>query len=374
MEKPLGLIQLGCRWIGVTLCLGLVLLLAGCQLPRRPAVDRLFLPLTLSEIDRVSWPRPGAEPSPIAGFTYDPQVDRYASLSIQGQIDTVDLTSLATPATPDVHEPHPPGITPQWAGAEANDPEAIAVQGLVWENARQVWVTGENSPGTQLLVGRFQIPAGRQETALRLPPSYGLLDDTNRETALPLPSFGGLTLSPDRERLFTLLSRPLPQDVPPEPDAASICRLLHYYLVTPEPTLVAEHGYPLDPELVATGQAQATGLLALDAAGRFLTLEVGGTPDYPQAKLFQVTTAGATDTLAVKSLAQRAPGVRLLRKRLVADLSPTANSVGLPHTLSWGADLADGSRRILVLSRSPDTDVETLLQFRLSREGTLAPT
>ncbi|MBF2098711.1 MAG: esterase-like activity of phytase family protein [Gloeomargaritaceae cyanobacterium C42_A2020_066] len=373
MGKPTGLIQLGGQWVGVILCLGLVLILGGCQLPRRPAVDRLFLPLTLSEVTSAAWPMLTAEPSPVAGLTYDPQVDRYVSLSVQGQIDTLDLTSPETAASPEAHGLHPPGVTLQWAGAEANDPEAIAVQGLVWENAHQIWVMGEDSPGTQLLVGRFQMPAGRQETALRLPPTYGVLDDA--KDARPLPPFGGITLSPDRERLFALLSRPLPQDEPPtQPDAVSICRLLHYYLVTPEPTLVAEHGYPLDPELVATGQAQVVGLLAVDAAGRFLTLEVGGTLDHPQAKLFQVTTAGATDTLAIKSLAQPVSGVRLLRKRLVADLSHTAPSVGLPHTLSWGADLTDGSQRILVLSRNSDTNVETLLQFRLSREGTLAPT
>jgi hypothetical protein len=144
-------------------------------------------------------------------------------------------------------------------------------------------------------------------------------------------------------------------------------RFLHYLINTTDPPLlVAEHLYPLDfvPLAVVNG---LTDFQPLNPAGQFLGLERAFGPQGFSVKLFQFTTATATDTSAVPSFKGNLGSLRPIRKRLLLDL----NTLGIPidnvEGMTVGPRLADGSQSLLMVSDDNfnQTQVTQFLLFRL---------
>lgn len=165
--------------------------------------------------------------------------------------------------------------------------------------------------------------------------------------------FEALTGTPDFSAVFTATENALVQDGP-EADLGrgSPARILRFDPATGRP--VAEYLYPTEPVVVPPlppGGLRGAGLvelLALDDT-RFLALERSYSEGVGVgARLFAVSLAGATEITGRAAVDPR--NVRPVTKRLLVDLAELGVVLDNLEALSWGPDLPDGRRSLLVLS------------------------
>jgi len=130
--------------------------------------------------------------------------------------------------------------------------------------------------------------------------------------------------------------------------------------------LISEHFYPLDPPPENTLNQGLTELLAIDQGGHFLSLErTFGVAGFG-AKLFQITTGGATDTSTIASLKGSLKGVEPIRKRLLLDFSQLKITPDNLEGMTLGPRLPDGSHSLLLVS-DDNFRQEQVTQFLLFR-------
>ncbi len=200
-----------------------------------------------------------------------------------------------------------------------------------------------------------------------LPQSQGVQSNQGFE-ALTISATG--TAPGEPLRLFTATEGPLIQDT----TAASINgqprdRLLHYYLGEGRPLLVAEHLYPLSP-LPGSVFHGLSEMLALDGEGHFLTLERALTPLGFDAKLFQITLAGASDISSQESLRGTLVDTQPIQKQLLLHLNELGIGLDNLEGMSWGPRLKDGSRSLLLISDDNFKSFQKtqILLFKLSQD------
>ncbi|MFN4195008.1 MAG: esterase-like activity of phytase family protein [Thermosynechococcus sp.] len=332
------------RWRYLLTAILLLGLLWGCALPQVRAEERLFLNVGVEFRGEVQLPVgsqwQGTEVGGLSGLTYDPRQRHFYAISDDRQQPRF-YTLEITPETI-----VPKGVTflrqPNGEGYPANtaDPEGIALtpEGRLVISSEGVTATA-SPPWIQEFVGE----TGHRLIAFPIPKYY--LPSGQRGIRNNL-GFEALTLSPAGDRLFVGVESALAQDV--RPNIPIYCRLLHYLRGDVAPVLLAEHLYPLDPsEAVFNGLVE---LLALDNGGHFLSLERTYSPGVGHGiKLFEVSLAGATDTLGMATLPVDLRTIRPVQKRLILDFK----TLGIPLTnlegMSFGPPLADGTRSLYII-------------------------
>ena len=104
----------------------------------------------------------------------------------------------------------------------------------------------------------------------------------------------------------------------------------------------------------------------MDQGGHFLSLERSKSPLGFNAQIFQMTTAGATDTSQIASLKGSLNGIEPVKKRLLLNL----NELGIPldnlQGMTFGPRLPDGTQSLLIVS-DDDFNDEQVTQFLLFR-------
>lgn len=210
---------------------------------------------------------------------------------------------------------------------------------------------GDASKGVQPFVREFDT-AGRELAVFPLPARY-LLDGEGRRGVRDNLGFEALSLGLDSTRLLLATENALVQDGPRAGLAVgSPVRILTFDRASAEP--LGEVVYWTEP--IAQPPWPASGfavnglssILALDSH-RVLALERSFSDGRGlTVRLFEVDLAGASDVSGIEPL-ERQPVVAA-SKRLVLDFGSARVPLDNYEGLSWGPDLPDGRRTLLVLS------------------------
>lgn len=343
-------------WLSCVCCFLCGSLLWGCALPQVRAEERLFLgvkveyrgEVTLAAGTRVADTVVGG----LSGLTYDPQQQQFYAISDDRQQPRFYGLTISLPAPPSTQggiiEPKLVTLLKQAKGdlysPNTADPEGIA---LTPEGTLIISSEGVAATNSGPWIKEFALVNGQQERALPIP-AYYLPDGTEQKGIRNNLGFEALTLSPTGDRLFVGVESALGQDF--RANEPTYCRLLHYLRADVMPVLLAEHVYPLDPapeDVMANGLVE---LLALDNGGHFLSLERTYSPLTGYGvKLFEISLAGATDTLGMATLPVGLPSLQPVRKRLILDLK----TLGVPLTnlegMALGPPFSNGSRSLLII-------------------------
>ncbi|MFP4300180.1 MAG: esterase-like activity of phytase family protein [Spirulinaceae cyanobacterium] len=369
----------------VSFILGSLLLLSltACSPPTQVlAQDRMFLDLTVEFIDEYQIPKSEFAQTPIGGLsalTYNRNTGKFYVLSddrsqnaparfytldlnIQSDgfngVEIQDVTFLKNAD----NESFPPGSL---------DPEGMA---LSPRNTLFLSSEGVPSRGINPFIAEFDLDTGQQVKTLPIPQRY-LLNTPEEQENLPRGvqenlGFEALTLSivsvapQDPFRLFVAPEGALIQ----EKDAENRLRLLHY-LINPigPPVLLSENLYLLDSAPEGTISNGLTELVALDREGFLLSLERTFGFAGAGAKLFEIATGEATDTLQYPLLNGDISDVKPLRKKLLLDLSDLGITLDNLEGMTLGPKFPDGSSTLILISDDnfSDNQVTQLLLFRL---------
>ncbi len=311
----------------------------------------------------------------LSGITYDPAKNVYYSISDdrsqfnparfytlqidisdgleQGEVTPVEVTTLLNQN----NQPFP---------ALSLDPEGIALT-----SNGTVFISSEGD-ANQLInpfVNEFSL-SGQQLKALPVPEKFFPTADKSSGIRNNL-AFESLTLTPNQKYLFTATENALFQDgAAADINISSPSRILKYDLSAGKP--VAEFLYVTEP--VAAAPIPATDfktnglvdLLAVDD-NTFLSLErsfsvgVGNT-----IKLFEVSLEKATDISNINSLSQiDIKSIKTAKKELLLDFSELKLTLDNIEGLTFGPDLADGRKSLIVVSDNnfSDTQFTQILAF-----------
>jgi hypothetical protein len=335
----------------------------------------------------------GTEVGGLSGITYDPSRNVYYSISDdRSEINparfytlTIDLSDGALTQG----EVTPVGVTTLLtASGQRFAPLSLDLEGIAFTNRGTVFISseGEANPiaGRVIapFVNEFSLQTGQQVSTLPVPGKFlqnppfldlnndGVINSSDQPFT---PSrgvrnnlaFENLTITPDQRYLFTATENAIAQDGPPATlNNGSPSRILKYDLTTGQP--VAEFLYNTDPVALPPNPPTAfntnglVDLLAIDDSGtEFLALErsfstgATGTPGNTgnTIKLYEVSLHGATDIDGIDSLQiSGTSNIVSAQKRLLLDLTdlgiPTDNIEGL----TFGPDLPDGRRSLVVVS------------------------
>ncbi|WP_299402859.1 esterase-like activity of phytase family protein [Acaryochloris sp. IP29b_bin.148] len=372
------------RWMLPLLC---CVLLVGCSLPQVKAEDRVFLNLSLDYLGDYQLYPTEFDNTPVGGIsalTYDRKRDRIYALSddrtqprfytLQLQLDQSnpdrpqlktltleDVTLLkdeqAQPYAVDQIDPEGLALTPQ-------DTLWISSEGVAWRQSPPALMEFDRQGQWQQ-----QLPLPKHFLAIPAtddnpdPPPHGI--DNNR-------GFEALTLSPEGDRIFAVTEAPLQQDYPDpqleDPEEPRFYnRLLHYWLGEPQPQLLAEYLYPLQPAGLLKGINGLTELLSVDNGGHFLSLERSYSPITGfNAQIFQITTALARDTSKLDQIPTELAGITPIQKQSLFELKQLRMPVSNLEGMTWGPVLADGSPSLVLVSDN-NFDADQPTQFLLFR-------
>jgi len=342
-------------WLGCIGCVLLVSLLWGCALPQVRAEDRLFLNVSVEYRGELSLPAgtlvDGTVVGGLSGLTYDPQQQQFYAISDDRQQPRFYGLALSLPSAVSTYEG---AIEPKFvtfltqANGDLYPANTADTEGIGLTPDGRLMISSEGVTATSSLpwIKEFVLN-GQQERALPIP-AYYLPEETGQKGIRNNLGFEALTLSPTGDRLFVGVESALSQDL--RPNQPIYCRLLHYLRGDVLPVLLAEHVYPLDPAPAGSIANGLVELLALDNGGHFLSLERTYSPQNGYGiKLFEMSLAGATDTLGMAILPVDLPSLQPVRKRLILDLT----TLGIPLTnlegMALGYPFADGSRSLWII-------------------------
>jgi len=359
-----------------------LVLLSACSLPQVSAEDRLFLPLSLEFLGNYQLPETTLEGTTVGGLSalaYDRQRDRLYALSddhsrtAPARFYTLKLNQ--DPLGPMGLKVEVEAVTllkneqDQVYSQDTIDPEGIALSAHQSVFISSEGVASQNAPP---LLAEFDLKTGKQRRRLAIPERYW----RNPESAAPQGvvenlGFESLAINPEGDRLFTATESALIQDFEAATPVQPVMnRLLHYWVGEPQPFLISEHAYPLDPTPAGALVNGLVELIAIDSGGHFLSLERSYSPLIGYgAQIFQVANGGATDTSKLDSF-KGAAGIVPARKRLLLDLAqlgiPLANLEGM----ALGPHLDGGQSLLLVSDNGFKAEQPTqFLLFRLQRGG-----
>ena len=234
---------------------------------------------------------------------------------------------------------------PEWS----LDPEGIAFTG------NSVFVSSEGDVDRQInpFIKELSLD-GKLLRTLPIPELF-LPDDKGSKGIRNNLAFESLTLTPDRQYLFTATENAIVQDgVVPSLQSGSPCRILRYDAVSGNPE--ASFLYITEPLAAGANPAgKLTGsglvdLLAIDenrlvSLERAFSLETGTT-----IKLFEISLEKGDRIEGLESLKSRLGEVSPAQKRLLLDLETLKVPLDNIEGLTLGPLLGDGSRGLILVS------------------------
>ncbi|MCY7382534.1 MAG: esterase-like activity of phytase family protein [Microcoleus sp. CAN_BIN18] len=229
------------------------------------------------------------------------------------------------------------------------DPEGIAFTG------NSVFVSSEGDVDRKIspFIKEFSLD-GKILKTLPIPDLF-LPDDKGTRGIRNNLAFESLTLTPDRKYLFAATENALVQDgAVPSLTNGSPCRILRYDAVNGNPD--ASFAYitePLPAGANPVGKLTSNGLvdlLAIDenrllSLERAFSLETGIT-----VRLFEISLEKADRIESLASLKTRLGEVTPAKKRLLLDLETLKIPLDNIEGLTFGPDLADASRGLILVS------------------------
>ena len=396
--------------------MAMALLFGSCSLPQVTPEARIFLNLSLEFLGEYQLPQTEFEGTTVGGLSalsYDRRHNRIYALCddhIQPRFYTLNVTLSQPETAPPALEQITIEAVTFLQGPEGEpypdnelDPEGLAVI----KNRLFISSEGVADQESPPLIAAFNAATGNIQGRLRLPnhflaapepdptstdptstdPTSTVADSTVAEPAATVTAAASeetapqgvadnlglesLTLSPEGDRLFTATEFPLLQDYDPEAsEPERYNRLLHYWIGEPDPLLLAEHLYPLDPPPAGVLFNGLTELATLDGGGHFLSLERSYSPFTGYgAQLFQMAMAGANDTVKVDRLPHPLTNIRPVPKQPLFNLAQLDLPLGNLEGMMVGPTLKDGSRTVLLVSDNglePDQNNQ-FLWFRLTQ-------
>ncbi len=382
------------RWIAWILGLvSMVSLLTGCKLPEVNAEDRLFLPLTVEYLGRYILTDKTFKDTKVgglSGITYDRQNDLFYAISddrgskIPSRFYTLKFQFDSTPNLKNVQVQDVTFL--QDESGKAFQPNTIDPEGIALSQRGTLFISSEGSGNEQTppFIGEFDIKTGNRLIQAPIPEAYipDVYSPLQKQGIQDNRAFESLTVSlggtkDDPFRLFTATEAPLVQDLePPDPKREGRNRLLHY-LVEPRSTgvaqstnrisLISEHLYPLDPKPQTAMDYGLSEMFAIDQSGHFLSLERSFGLTGFKIKLYQVTTATATDTSMIESLKGDLKGIQPARKRLLLDFADVNINPDNLEGMTFGPRLPDGSQSLILVSDDNFNALTQSTQFLLLR-------
>jgi hypothetical protein len=362
--------------LGVLLCLlGIVMFLTSCSSSASEVSSRIFNKLSIEYIGEYKLPHDfkvkDTTVGGLSGLTYDRDRNVFYAVSddrgekaparfytLELDLDTknpqqvkfnkVDITDV-TLLKNDRGETYRPGDT---------DTEAISMT-----SQASVFVSSEGDRGKNIppFIKEFDLKTGRVKQGLPIPQRY-LTDTDNKRGIQNNLAFEGITLSPmgtlaakgEPLRLFAATESALMQDkevakVGKEgkiPGAKN--RWLHY-LLSDRAEVISEHLYQLDSPPLGAIEHGLSEIQAIDTSGHFLTLERSFGLLGFRVKLFQATTAGATDTSKIASFKGNNT-IQPIQKQLAFDLKQLDIYIDNQEGMTLGNRLPDGSQTLLLVS------------------------
>ncbi|GGV10541.1 3-phytase [Kitasatospora herbaricolor] len=297
----------------------------------------------------------------ISGIDYDPRSGRYVVLSDdRSELAPARFHILRLPLDAKgfaVRSPQPAGGT-VLTGPDGKpfprptvDPEAIrwtpGGKGLLWTSE------GAAAAGLPPFV-REAAPDGGHRRELPLPAAYRPVlaaDGTPVSGVRDNQAFEGLTLSLDGSKVVTLTEGPLVQDGPaPTAGAGGRSRLLVQGRA--DGRTLGEFVYPLGPPadagpVPAGAQRGASEILAVNESDYLVVERTARSGTDFGIRIWWTTTVGATD---VRGRAALAGTERAMAKRLLFDFATTGTAPDNVEGLTWGPQLADGSRSLVLVT------------------------
>ncbi|HEY9762817.1 MAG TPA: esterase-like activity of phytase family protein [Trichocoleus sp.] len=374
-------------WLTVV-CL-LLVWLTGCAIPRVSAEDRLFLDVSVDYLGEYRLPQQEFQGTIVGGLSaiaYVPQTGQlYALSDDRGRLGPPRFYTLSLEIGSDAsNNPTLERIALE-AFTELTDPAGQAYatgqldpEGMALSPRNTLLISSEGDARQKIapFIGEFDLGTGQNLASFRVPDRY-LPDDKvpseqGIQNNLSLESLT-VNLGPastallEPFRLFTATESALVQDYNDDPTQPLNLRFLHYLIGETQSTLIAEHRYPLDLEPQGALLNGLSELLTLDQGGHFLALERAFGLRGFQAKLYQLSTGGATDTSAIDSLKGDVEGISPIRKRLVLNLNEAGIVPENLEGMTLGPRLPDGSQSLLMVSDNnfESTQETQFLLFRL---------
>jgi hypothetical protein len=286
----------------------------------------------------------------LSALAYDPATGRYRVLSddkgqpnaaryYEATIDLADgtlgpgevqITGVTTLKRPD-GTPVAPNTTDTEGMARAPD--------------GRLFISSEGNGGSPPFVKEFDPATGRELGDLALPAKFLPGVGTGIRSNL---GFEALAATPSGRWLYTATENALAQDGPAASTSiGSPSRILQFDLETGQAG--AEFLYQTDaiPGPIGLGGGLVE-LLALDD-NHLIALERSLSATGYSARLYEVSLDGATDIRGLASLAG-APGIVGANKRLLLDLKDLARPLWNLEGMTFGPDLADGRRSLILVS------------------------
>jgi hypothetical protein len=253
---------------------------------------------------------------------YTTTIDLSGNLLADGRVAFTGVTFLRTP------------------GGATLSPGTSDTEGIAFTGAGSVMVSseGDRIAGVQPFVNEFSLATGNEQRALTIPAKFLINPTTGVRNNL---AFESLTLTPDRSTLITATENALLQDGPAAgPGVGSPSRILTYNLASGAPG--AEFLYFTD---------QANGLVDLAALsnGSFLALERGTGPA-GSLRLYQITSAGATDISGIDDISGVIGSTTPVQKTLLLDFLAGGLPINNFEGLTFGAPLDDGRMSLILVS------------------------
>lgn len=258
-------------------------------------------------------------------------------------------------------------------------PGETDTEGITLTNKATVFISSEGDV-TKLInpfVKEFSLSSGREIITLPIPNKF-LPDKSGKQGIRNNLAFESLTITPNKQHLFTATENALIQDgVAAKSNIGSSCRILQYNLLNNQPE--KEFLYQTEPVssfLNLTGKF-ASGLpdlLALDNQGHFLSLERSFTGLGFAISLFQVSLKGADDIHNIDSLlAVNSPNIKPVKKKLLLDLRTLDVLLDNIEGLTLGPKLPDGQQSLILISDNNFSSLQRtqILAFKIKIETPL---
>jgi len=309
------------------------------------------------------WHFDGTQVGGLSGITYDDNNDVYYVLSddrsdsrfytatinlANGTLQNGDVTYTdVTTLLDDNGDPVEDGTI---------DPEGIA---LTDRDTLFIASEGDANQVIDPFVNEFTI-GGEQFKELPIDLKY--VPNPNQFTGIRNNlAFESATVTPDNESVFTAVENALYQDgTAATLDEGSQSRIRQWDADTGE--VMSEYIYNVDkiPDAPVPADAFATNglveLLALDNAGTLLSLERAFSEGVGNSvKLFELTTDLAEDVNDIYSLTAQ-PEEKIAEKDLVLDLDELGIPLDNLEGMTWGPDLADGRKSLIMVSDNNFSD------------------
>lgn len=376
----------------ITIFLVLFTLVLSCATPAL-AQDRIFLDLSLDFLKEYKLPKRDFSNTPIgelSAITYDRRRDRFIAVCDDDPSQEAPSRFYTLNITVDSTLKEKIGIQKvdiesvtflADKNGQKYDKGIIAPKGIAITPERTIFISGYSATDGQIVpfIQEFDINSGRMLQSLPIPKHYQTnAVDTKKPTlnVQQTSAFESLTFNPtgtiptsgEPINLFAATFSPLVQDRElANSEKTAKVRLLHYLIGYGAPVLIAEYFYSLDPTLgKANGLVE---LISIDQGGHFLSLESSKDQLDKSAKIFQITTGGATDTSRIDSLKGEIKGIKPVKKKLLLDL----NEVGIPlnnvQGMALGPRLFDGTQSLLLVGKDNFNNQQTtqFLLFRLNK-------